>query len=589
MPIDITLAGLSTMRPQKDGTVSISESINSIKTAQFTIYGTKYVPMGGMEMGIYEGAFQRFGGVIDNVVEVREGNNLNGISRYACIAQGWEAWVLKRMIHARVYSGLKAGDVFKDLIATELDFEGFTLGTIEDGLDAADLGTLRYVGVGVGDAFNDLATRCNFSWYVTAGKEINFRAQATLTAGPLTFNPTNKNYFNPQVTHTGENYANTVYYQIGWEQIGTTRATFVGNGTTTMFTLPDISGDPQLVDHIGAILLNSVETKVGILGVDTDAAWLYEVGTNRITQNPYDPVLSTLDTLFVDYYLLGRNVIVAEDLTEIGARAAIEGGSGKHVIFVDDSSNSDQVGALSKANSILDKLAPGRTNGTPGSWPAVYDFSTWSYIDNNTELIPGNIITVDWTLPSTGGPVEAMIQSIETREVQGFNPIGQRGFFVHTIKAVKDTPVSDHRSFLRALGGASDSGKSAVGGGGSVDKYERFVFNIPVARLGVIGPKVTAQRASVTVDGWCITCLDTGSSPVTTSVKIDLLRNGTSVLPGGVRIELGVGAVKARGTAFLATPFTVLWDDDLTLNCTQTGAPSAPGLNLALTVYGRAV
>jgi len=452
-----------------DGKLNYSLDTSNRGSGSVSFQSNKATPTAGMEIGIYWLGTRVFGGTIERVNTVRASPVSLTRAMYTCTFASWEKLLQKRRIQSAVYVGMDAGDIIHDIIANYAPDEGLTAVDVQTGALAADLGTLKYEATSIAEAFDDLANKSGYIWWVDPEKGYYFRNKSTTTASPLALTNAAINIVSHESSETMEDYANAGQIRVSWDGIPPeTSGVLHGDGTVRTFDIPDVMSVPQLVDHISKITLGGVEATVGILNIDTDKQFYYQPGSKTITQDPAEPVLTSADDLEIFYWILGRNIITWEETGEITARATIEGtgSTGRYEIFLDDSSNVDQVGALNKLKAEIKRRCPGLNGGTAGAMPKVHDIQVWSYKpDAVASLLPGHVISIDDANPSTGGAIELLIQTVNVQEVVARNAPGAsgRGVLLYSVVAVDYVRVDDFVDFFKSIAGGGSSG----GGGGT--------------------------------------------------------------------------------------------------------------------------
>ncbi len=133
----------------------------------------------------------------------------------------------------------------------------------------------------------------------------------------------------------------------------------------------------------------STSVDFGVDGGDLGKAWYYSVGETTITQDSSGTPMAAGQFLEVTYRALGSDVMAVSDDAVVAARARVEGTTGLYEHFIDDSSNADAVGALAKAQAILDAYK---------SIPTVIECET-----RRNGLMPGQLLTLNIANPSISG------------------------------------------------------------------------------------------------------------------------------------------------------------------------------------------
>jgi hypothetical protein len=224
--------------------------------------------------------------------------------------------------------------------------------------------SITYASAFLNSNFDDLAKQSNYSWYIGPDKAFVFRSSATVAcpwiiqsapAGLVT-------NVDLEVDDTLElDVGNDLYRNrqivIGAQDTLTTSSLFIGDGSSTSFTLGyPLASQPT-------IILNGVTQTIGFKGL-TGFQWYYAIGDPVIEQDSSGTILKDTDQLSVPNYVgLFDVVVTVDDVVEQAARAAIEGGTGI-VENVEDRTGQGltKAAATTLANQLLSRYAiAGRT------------------------------------------------------------------------------------------------------------------------------------------------------------------------------------------------------------------------------------
>lgn len=177
--------------------------------------------------------------------------------------------------------------------------------------------------------FDDLAKQSNFSWYIN-NREVIFRMpgavpspwviQSALNGLPSWIEP-DSNLIVTQANNALYRNRQILTNVIG---TGTFTNTFVGDGTSTSFTL----SYPIAIGTIPVITLDGVVQTVALKGT-TGSQWYYAEGDLVIAQDASGTVITAIDTLVVSPYTGTFTMTVTVDNTTAQATlATVEGASG---------------------------------------------------------------------------------------------------------------------------------------------------------------------------------------------------------------------------------------------------------------------
>lgn len=338
--------------------------------------------------------------------------------------------IADRYLVAEAYTGQYAGVIVQDLMTKYLSADGVTVGGIQNG---TLLDVVKFPRIGtVTDALDQLAEICGFIWYIDYDKKLYFMERSTVTAG---FNIVdNSAIVNVNVRQDRSKYRNRQYIRGG--------TTATDSPITNESPSPKPDGVARTfvlrypVAQAPTIYINSVAVpanQVGINGIDgqvTPLQWYWTYGSNTITQDDTQTVLSTTDTITIDYIGLLPLLVVVEDTEAIATRATIENLSGVY----------ESLEALPNVNNKQQALdiAYGRL----AKYTKIERELTYETYTNG--LSAGQIQTVDLTKYGiTSG--EFLIDRIS---IQDFN---DNGVFVYSIHAVDGQPFGGWTSFFKSL------------------------------------------------------------------------------------------------------------------------------------------
>jgi len=309
--------------------------------------------------------------------------------------------------------------------------EGITAGTISPG-NRVDSVTFNYTYIS--DAINQV-TPDDYIWWISADKELYYVQRNTIAAP---FNITSASpIWQVQVRNTREQYFNTVYVQ-GAPGPNFRSKNFTGDGTTKRWYL----GDFDAVDTPSTIIVNSVEKSLGVLG-DTGSDFYYTPQDRWLYQDSGAAAVPAGQPIVFTFYCVNFRTQDAEDLTEVSARAAIEGDSGIYEYIHNDDNLSS-----SAADEYAEKLLA--THKVVSS--------EVSYETQSAGLEVGQIQTIN--IPEHGINGSFLIDEVHVSVRQGQ--------VYYNITAIAGVRLQGWIGlFLRFLEGSSSGGSSVTLGGGS--------------------------------------------------------------------------------------------------------------------------
>lgn len=435
------------------GAIKFSNTLNGRGTATFAIRDATGAtdPLCGQSVQIYDrNGVSRFGGTIEAIHKTLL-DATGGIElQVTCVSH--EQRLDKRIVQSKVYESTTCGAIVADLIATYANGENIFTSAPADIQAGATVDKVIYDhDKRVSEALDELATLSNYVWYVDSDGYLFFVPRSTSVA-PWTL--TGADILDlggvPQLSidRSRSDLRTREWYRVNWAAFPATVESFTGNGSATSFHLV---GDPapyNLVNRIDRMTVTTAgsvaEVSFGALGVDTDKQWYFSPGSSVITQDAAGPVLTSADTLTVEYRALGSDVLMADDLTAIAARAtAIDTGIYEH--FTDDQNAVDASAALARANAFVQAYK---------SIALTVEFDTLK-----SGLRPGQVLTAAVTTPpiSGGWLVESVDASLDI--------YASEDDFRYHIRIIDGARIGGWLQFWEKLAGVVTG---AVGGGVSL-------------------------------------------------------------------------------------------------------------------------
>lgn len=319
--LSLTIAGVEISDKVAENSIKISDNLGQRKTCQFTITdpSNDYRPDEGDRVFITFDGDIEYGGTIETI----EASIISFTPPCAQInitvvdfTQLADRHLVTDVFEA---PGQVAGDIVNAFLSEYLAVEGVTAGLIESGPTVAKI-TYNYMMLST--AMNELAAQTGMVWYIDANLKLNFHAQDSVPA-PLDLTDNLAIFRNFKVQKSRSAYLNRQYVVGGVGQTESRTESFVGDSLRKTFSL---AFPVALVPT--SITVNTVPKTIGIRGVDTGFDWYWNVNDNTITQDDNAAPLLLTDTLAITYIGLFPLLVVGENLGEITARAAVEGGSG---------------------------------------------------------------------------------------------------------------------------------------------------------------------------------------------------------------------------------------------------------------------
>jgi hypothetical protein len=411
-------------------TLEIQDEINARSTARFgmvDVTATLTLEDGApIEIYDYSGNLI-FGGFINYPRRI---NPLGTDALFFDIEAIDQHEIADRYLVAEAFVSQTAGYIVNTILTNYLSADGVIVGNIEAGitLDVAKFPRANTVA----EVLDNLAEICGFVWYIDFDKKLYFQERNATVAG---FNLVdNSAILNINVRNDRSKYRNRQYIRGGQtptdSPITGESPTPKPDGTTRTFvTRYPIAQAPTIYINSVAVPTN----QIGINGVDgqvTPLQWYWSYGSNTITQDTTQAVLSTSDTITIDYIGLIPLLVVVEDSNAIAQRATIENLSGVYESLETLPNVNDKQQALDIANGKLRKYTV---------IPRELTYQTFT-----NGLSAGQLQTV--TLSKYGiSAAEFLIDRVTIRDLD------DQGTFVYDVHAIDGEPFGSWTKFFESL------------------------------------------------------------------------------------------------------------------------------------------
>lgn len=338
--------------------------------------------------------------------------------------------IADRYLVAESYLSQTAGYIVSDILNKYLTTDGITAGTISDG-NILDIVKFPRSGT-VTQAFDQLAEICGFIWYIDYDKKLYFTERSSSIAP---FNIVdNSSIININVRQDRSRYRNRQYIRGGQtptdsnieQESPSPKPDGVARTFTTRFP---IAKEPTI--YVNGIAVSA--DQVGVNGIDgtvTPLQWYWSYGSNTITQDSNQTVLSATDSITIDYIGLIPLLVVVEDSVAIEERAAIENVSGVYEALETLPNVNDKQQALDIANGRLSKYTKVERELT--------------YLTFTSGLFAGQTQTVNLTKYGISSG-EFLIDKVTISDLNGF------GVFTYEIHAVDGQPFGGWMNFFKGL------------------------------------------------------------------------------------------------------------------------------------------
>lgn len=328
---------------------SVNEELNARDTFSCQLLvpdSAGFSPLIGQEVILFDDGVRLFAGSVDDLtVQLVIESNLT-FKLYSIRAVDFNQCADRRLV-ADSYSGELAGEIVRDLIALYLADEGVTEGLIGDGPIVAKA-VFPYVSVA--RALNDLAELSGYTWNIDAYKQLSFFAPTSFPSG-LVFTSANATVRKVRHMQTRDQYRNKQYIRAGQDITLARVEQLKGDGASRTFLL----SFPVAVTPIVTINTSSTASPktVGVRQVDTGVAWYYQQGEPSVNQSSTEAVLTSTESVFINYQGFFPVVGLNDDSALQAARAAIEGGTGKYEDVQDNPEIDDANLAMDKAIALV--------------------------------------------------------------------------------------------------------------------------------------------------------------------------------------------------------------------------------------------
>jgi hypothetical protein len=422
-----TIAGQSVTVQRSS--LNYNDRRNERTTCSFTVVEPTFEIDVGMEVWVKEGADTVFAGTIDNLKEYGKNEKYVAVS---CV--DFSQLIDKRAIPLTFVNTL-AGNIARAFITEKFAEEGITAGTIHDG-PVITKAVFPYDNGNI--AMNYLADLTGFSWSIDHNKRLNFYDRSTYLA-PFSLTDKSLNYEGMQVQKTRGQYRNQQYVRGGkdlTQEIVKEKPTPKPDGVSKTFVvrlpialkprifIDDIEVDPSLI---------------GVNGFDKNKKYYFSFGSNTITQDDAEPILTEVQKLEITYRGLYPMRVAAENAEGITERKAIEGGSGIYENVVDEESLDTREAAFEFANAKLDKFSV---------IPKVITFNTHEPglkagqllpIQNTKFRLDGSYLIESVTARDNGGLTQYAVKCLDGSTLGGWEQ-----FFKSLIKGNKKLVIREN-------------------------------------------------------------------------------------------------------------------------------------------------
>jgi hypothetical protein len=419
-----------------EGSLSVDQRLEERSVASFAIndLAAAYSFTDGQFVVISVNDHPIFGGILE--APDTERLEADTAVRHTFRAADWHYLADKR-IAAASYESQTCGYIVQELITNYLAGEGITVGEIQAGPTITEA-IINYARVS--DALEALALKAGFTWWIDQYKKLWFIDRATYVA-PWAITTAEIMPGSAKLNRANPTYRNRQYLRGPTSQTSLQTETRQGDGNLTAFTMS------YPLNKVPVITLNGGVQTVGIKGLDTGKDWYWSKGDAVIAQDTGGAVLISTDVLSVAYYGQFPMIILSEDIGEVLARQAIEGGTGIIEDIADAVNVTTEAAGFELAAGYLRKYCQNA---------AKFTFQT-----RREGLMPGQMATV--THGPLGLAAEEMLISSVQMQVSGGSKI------VYSVTALQGPVLGAWSKFFKTLTDKSiNIDLVSVGSGGTL-------------------------------------------------------------------------------------------------------------------------
>lgn len=329
------------------------KSINSQKQFTFTIISNpeNIVIQKGLEVIFLIDGVISFKGIINNI---RPYETMPNYLYYDITCCTFEKLLQKRKV-AKVFTGSTAKTIITWIIDNILYEEGITAGIIQDG---PTFDTVVFNYSTCEEALNKIQLSSpGYNWNIDFDKKINFIERNTIKSTYTIDNNFIHSGFTPDITL--DEYRNIQYIEGGQSETSLQSDYYPApapDGISRDFIVKfPISRQPEIYISIGGG--GFVQVPAADIGTnyDTGKKWYWSYGSDKITQDTSEAVLTAADNIKVNYYGLRDIRLKYDDNTEIATRSVIDGNSGKYEEIIQNKDIVTPAAAVDYAKGLISK------------------------------------------------------------------------------------------------------------------------------------------------------------------------------------------------------------------------------------------
>ena len=424
MATTIRISGVDIERVK--GSLQIFTAIEQRSTASFVVVdrlGTAtYIRGQSVEiftsLAVPPFIYPQFNGFIDAVVTTRI--SPSSPTLYHAIQYMDAHYLADKRRCAEAYGPQTAGFIANDLYTKYLQPEGVIIGEIQAGPIIPET-LLNYSPVSL--AYDGLATRANFIWYIDRFKRLFFVVRTT-TPAPFAITDVDivrDEGMASELVKSNPLYRNRQFVRAGRDVTTPQTEDRTGDAETKSFAM----GYPLNQEPI--ITVGGAPQVEGVKGLDDPAITVFWAkGDPVITFKIAPGVGAAIVVLYIGEYDI---MIQVEDAPEIAARKAVEGGTGIVESMEDAPTVNSKQAAFDDGLALLEKYG---VIGKQFSFP----IRVWG-------IEPGQMVTVTYAEYGLNA-ADLLVESVEIAE---FAP----GELRYTVKAIEGPELGDWTGFFKTL------------------------------------------------------------------------------------------------------------------------------------------
>lgn len=270
-----------------------------------------------------DGTTKIFSGIVSTIEKYED---TPGVIYYNVNASDNSAIADKRLI-AQVFENHLAGDIVKDIISQVLSYEGILPGNISDG-QIVKKAVFNYIKCS--QALDYLKSVTGLNWNIDKDKKLQFFDRNT-NVSPVILNDSFP-HSNFRQKSSLDSYRNTQYVRGGKGktalQVNELPSPKPDGSSRTFVTRYPLAEKPVIEINLNSAgWVAILASDIGVNGIDENKKWYFSFGSNNITQESSQTVLSAVDAIRLNYSGLRNLFVRIDDPIQISSRAAAESGT----------------------------------------------------------------------------------------------------------------------------------------------------------------------------------------------------------------------------------------------------------------------